>query len=214
MLSTLPEDLLLLIVHFMDVESALSLLHVAIHNPRRREMLSHFQLQTCRLLNALANTKSFWLELVQRMHLTRPVPIYDPCDATLVDLRRAILQARALESKFHIYGEDVTTIQCERWRKLDPLPLPDPDMYLEYNDAWVMLLRDRKHMFQMYTGALCIRSVLSGDVVARIPFEGDIDILRHSVYKGQAVVGVLSMAKSQLLYVLFWPVSLSLLIPP
>lgn len=214
MLNTLPEDLLLLIVHFMDVETALSLLHVAIHNSSRYEMPSHFQLQTCRTLHALANTKSFWLELVQRMHLTRPVPIHDPCDATLVDLRRAILQARALESKFHIYGEDSTTIQCERWRKLDPLPLPDPGMLLEYNDAWVMLLRDRKHMFQMYTGALCIRSVLSGDVVARIPFEGDIDVLRHSVYKGQAIVGVLSTVKSQLLYVLFYPVSLSLLVHP
>lgn len=148
------------------------------------------------------------------MHLTRPVPIQDPRDATLVDLRRAILQARALESKFHIYGEDSTTIQYERWRKLDPLPLPDPDMHLEYNDAWVMLLRDRKHMFQRCTGALCIRSVLSGDVVAQIPFEGDIYILRHSVYKGRAVVGVLSMVKSQLLYVLFYPVSHPLLVPP
>ena len=213
MLSTLPEDLLLLIVHFMDVDSALSLLRVAIHSPRR-DIFSHFRFQTCRLLHALANTRAFWLELVQRMHLTRPVPIQDPRDATLVDLRQAILRARALESKFHIYGEDGATLQYERWRKLDPLPLPEPEMYLEYNDAWVMLLRDRKHMFQRCTGALCIRNVLSGDVVARIPFEGDIYILRHSVYKGRAVVGVLSMVESQLLYILFRPVSLSLLISP
>ena len=46
MLNTLPEDLLLLIVHFMDVESALSLLQVAIHNPCRHEM---FLTSNCRL---------------------------------------------------------------------------------------------------------------------------------------------------------------------
>jgi hypothetical protein len=135
------------------------------------------------------------------MRLCRPVPIPDALAATPVVLRRAILQARALESKFHIYGED-STIQYSRWRKLDPLPLPDPDMYLEWDDAWVMLLRDGNHLFQKCTGALYIRDVFSGDVVAKIPFEGNIYFLRHGIYKDMAVVGVLSMVESRLLYVL------------
>ena len=135
------------------------------------------------------------------MRLSRPVPIQDPSEATPSALRRAILHARALESKFYIYGED-TTIQYERWRRLDPLPSPEPNVHLDYDDAWVMLLRDRQHMFQRYTGALCIRDVFSGQIVARIPFEGDIYFLRHGVYKGRAVVGVLSMVENELLYVL------------
>jgi len=159
------------------------------------------QLQTCKLLYALANTKAFWLELVQRMGLIRPVPIQDPSQTTLIALRLAVLQACALESKFHVYGED-TTIHHERWRKLDPPPLPNLNRRLQYDDAWVMLLRDRQHMFQRYTGALCIRDVFSGKIVARIPFEGDIYFLRHGVYQGRAVVGVLSMVESQLLCVL------------
>ena len=136
------------------------------------------------------------------MRLSRPVPIQVPSDATPVALRQAILRARALESKFCIYGED-TTIQYKRWCKLDPLPLPDPGMDLDYDDAWVMLLRDRRHMFQRCIGALYVRDIASGDVVARIPFEGDIWFLRHGVYKDRAVVSVLSMVESQLLYVLF-----------
>lgn len=136
------------------------------------------------------------------MRLSWPLPIQDPSEAPLEALRRAVLQAYALESKFYIYGED-TTIQHQRWCKLDPLPLPPPDIHLEYDDAWVLLLRDRRHMFQRCTGALCIRDVFSGEVVAWIPFKGDIYFLRHCVHMGRAVVGVLSMMERQLLYVLF-----------
>ena len=150
----------------------------------------------------MANTKTFWLVLVQRIRLSRPIPIRDPSQATLGALRRAILQARALESKFFIYGED-TTVQYQRWRKLDPLPSPEPDIQLDYDDAFVTLLTDRQHILQEYTGALCIRDVFSGHTVAWIPFKGDNHFHYDGVYKGRAVIGVLSMVKSKLLYVIF-----------
>lgn len=136
------------------------------------------------------------------MRLSRPVPIQDPSEATLGALRQAILQAHALESKFFIYGED-TTILHERWRKLDPLLAAELTTNLAYDDAWLMLLRDRRHMFQSYAGAICIRDVFSGHVVASLPFKNDIYFLRHGVYKGQAVLGVLSMVESKLVYVIF-----------
>ena len=142
--------------------------------------------QCCRSIYTLTSLRSYWVLLEQITASHHPLPLLNASEASVEELRRAVLISVAVSNTFSVDPE-LALLNHVKWRMFQ---FPEENYYGDKisDDAWIVL-KNGIHFLQGTRDYLLLRDVSAGTIVSSIPFPGEIYCIRHLHYNGRIIVG-------------------------
>lgn len=112
----------------------------------------------------------------------------NPSEASVEELRRAVLMSIAVSDTFDVDGE-WASLDHVRWRMFQT---EENDGFefgrIPYDDAWILVLKDGIYFLQKHPHRLLLCDVSAGTIVSSIPFPGEIYCIKHIHYGERIIV--------------------------